>query len=337
MNARRKSTIIVFVYIVLFLLTGRVLPHVFEVSVLSFFVAIMLEPVSNFLTKLTGKRFLSVTISLIIFYGFVAIVIGFLIPVIYQQGKYFLNFMENFLKNKEWEKLSYFKISPTSKDVINNIMNTVKPTITNWISGAITKLAAATPSMMATLFFSIIGSVYVSYYLEHFKKISTIYFFPLSSSKPVEIFLKRSYHHMQSYIVGVTIAALFTAIAMGVFLTVTGISSGILLSSWVFITNYIPIVGVLLELIPLAIAALMKGITVFIWFWIVLIAVHSAAFVIFLKAVQNQSKLNPFWMVIAIIAFTQIIGPIGAFVAVPIAILLKDYWDVFIVPYLKAS
>ncbi len=337
MNGRRKSTIIVFIYLILFLLTGRLLPHVFEVSVLSFFVALMLEPVSDYLTKLTGKRFISITISLILFYGFIALIITFLIPVIYQQGKYFLNFMESFIKNKDWEKLSYFKTSPDSKDVINNLINTVKPSLTNWVTHEITKLVATTPSMIATFFFSIVGSVYVSYYLEKFKKISTSYFFPLSSSKPVKIFLKRSYRHMKSYIVGVTIAALFTTVAMGIFLTISNVNSSLLLSSWVFITNYIPIVGVFLEIIPLAIATLMKGITVFIWFWIILIVVHSAAFVIFLKAVQNQSKLNPFWMVIAIIAFTQIIGPIGAFVAVPIAILLKDYWDVFIVPYLKSS
>ena len=331
------ATIITLVYLVIFILVGRMLPHVFEVFVVSFFIAIMLEPVSNFFTRLTGKKFLGITISLIIFYAFVALVIGFLVPVIYQQGRYFLDFIQKFLKNKEWEKFSYFKNSPDLKEVVNTTINAIKPSLTHWITSAIAKIAAATPSMIATLFFSILGSVYVSYYLEHFKRISTLYFFPKSSSGMVKVFLKRAYRHMQSYIVGVTIAALFTAVAMGIFLTAAKINSSILLTSWVFITNYIPIVGVLLELIPLAIAALMKGITVFIWFWIVLIAAHSAAFVIFLKAVQNQSRLNPFWMVISIIAFTQIIGPIGAFVAVPIAILLKDYWDVFIVPYLKTS
>ena len=336
-NSEKRTTLIVSIYLLVFLITGGILPRVFDVIVVSLFVALMLEPVSNWLYFKTGKKFLSITVSLILFYGFLGLIIGFLVPVIYDEGRYFIDFVQKFFSNEEWKNLSYFKNYPDLKNFVEHTMNSVTPNLTNWISKALTKIALDVPSMLTVVFFSILGSIYVSYGLEKFKKVAPTYFFPMSSSRMVNIFLKRSYHHMQSYIVGVTIAAIFTALSMGMFLTVAGTKYSLLLGTWVFITNYIPIVGVFLEIIPLALATLMKGTAVFIWFLIVLILVHSAAFVIFVKAVQSKSRLNPFWMILGIMIFTQLLGPIGAFVAVPLMIVLKDYWDVFIVPYLKTS
>ncbi len=337
LSLEKRTTLMVFIYLIVFLMTGGILPRVFDVIVVSFFVALMLEPVSNWIYLKTNKKSLSITLSLILFYGFVSLVISFLVPVIYDEGRYFIDFVQRFFSNEEWKNFSYFKNYPDIKSFAEHTMNYVTPNLTKWMSQTLAKFALGVPSMLTVVFFSILGSIYVSYGLEKFKKVAPTYFFPMSSSRMVKIFLKRSYHHMQNYIVGVTIAAIFTALSMGMFLTIVGTKYTLLLGTWVFITNYIPIVGVFLEIIPLALATLMKGTAMFIWFWIVLIAVHSTAFIIFVKAVQSKSKLNPFWMILAIIVFTQILGPIGAFMAVPLMIVLKDYWDVFIVPYLKTS
>ena len=336
-DSERKAALLVFLYLTLFLLTGRYLPRVFDVIVVSLFVAVMLEPVANWFYSKTKRRVLSVTLSLVIFYGFLALIVGFLVPVIYTEGKYFISFVQKFFSNQEWQRLSYFKNYPDLKNFLENVMNSVTPTLKKWLSDEITHMAVSAPSVLIVVFFSIVGSIYVAYGLRSFKKVAATAFFPMSSFKKVDLFLRISYKHMQSYIVGVTIAALFTAISMGVFLAFAGVKYSLLLGTWAFITNYIPIVGVFLEIIPIALSTLMKSPIVFVWYWIVLIIVHSAAFVIFVKAVQSQSKLNPFWMIVAILVFTQLIGAIGAFVAVPLMILLKDYWDVFIVPYLKTS
>ncbi len=336
-NADNRATLLVLFYFLAFLAIGRFLPRVFDVIVVSIFVALMLEPVSNWLYKRTHHRFFSITVSLVIFYGFVALIVGFLVPVIYEEGRYFIDFIQKFFNNEEWKNLPYFQNSPDLKKFLENVLSSSTPSLKSWLSKEITHFAISLPSTLTVIFFSILGSVYVAYGLEKFKRVSATSFFPMSSYRKVRIFLHISYHHMQSYIVGVTVAALFTAISMGLFLAFSGIKYSLLLGTWAFITNYIPIVGVVLEVIPIALSTLMKSATVFIWYWIVLIIVHSAAFVIFVKAVQSQSKLNPFWMIVAILVFTQIIGGMGAFVAVPLMILIKDYWDIFIVPYLKTS
>jgi putative permease len=337
LSSDRRASILVFIYLTLFLLTGRFMPRVFDVIVVSVFVALMLEPISNWIYSRTHHRIFAITFSLLLFYGFVALIVGFLVPVIYEEGRYFIDFVQKFFSNQEWKTLPYFKNSPDLKNFLENTMSSITPSLKSWLSTEITRFALSIPSTLTVVFFSIVGSIYVAYGLKDFKKVASTAFFPLSSFQKVDLFLRLSYKHMQSYIVGVTIAALFTAISMGVFLAFAGIKYSLLLGTWAFITNYIPIVGVFLEIIPIALSTLMKSTTVFIWYWIVLIVVHSAAFIIFVKAVQSQSKLNPFWMIVAILIFTQLIGPMGAFVAVPLMILLKDYWDVFIVPYWKAS
>ncbi len=337
LGSERKASILVFTYLTLFLITGRFMPKVFDVIVVSVFISLMLEPLSNWFYSKTKRRIFSITVSLLIFYGFVALIVGFLVPVIYEEGRYFIDFVQKFFSNQEWKTLPYFKNSPDLKQFLESTMNSVTPSMKSWFSKEIAHFAFSLPSTLTVMFFSIVGSIYVAYGLKSFKKVAATAFFPMSSFKKVDLFLRVSYKHMQSYIVGVTIAALFTAIAMGTFLAFAGIKYSLLLGTWAFITNYIPIVGVFLEIIPIALSTLMKSTTVFIWYWIILIIVHSAAFIIFVKAVQNQSKLNPFWMIVGILLFTQIIGPMGAFVAVPLMILLKDYWDIFIVPYLKTS
>ncbi len=336
-NSDNKAAILFLFYLLAFLVMGRFLPKVFDVVVVSIFVALMLEPVSNWFYSKTHRRFLSITISLVIFYGFVSLIVGFLVPVIYEEGRYFIDFIQKFFSNQEWKGLPYFQNSPDLKKFIENVLTSFTPSLKSWLSKEVTHFAISLPSTLTVIFFSVLGSIYVAYGLERFKKVSATSFFPMSSHKKVKIFLKVAYRHMQNYIVGVTIAALFTAVSMGIFLAFVGIKYSLLLGTWAFITNYIPIVGVLLEIIPIALSTLMKSTTVFIWYWIVLVIVHSAAFVIFVKAVQSQSKLNPFWMIVAILVFTQIIGGMGAFVAVPLMILIKDYWDIFIVPYLKTS
>ncbi len=337
LSPEKRASLLLFIYISIFLLIGRFMPRVFDVIVVSVFVALMLEPVSKWLYSKTHHRFFSITVSLLIFYGFLALIVGFLVPVIYEEGRYFIDFVQKFFSNQEWKGLPYLNNYPDLKKFLENSTNYFLPSLKSWASAEITHLALSIPSALMVIFFSILGSIYVAYGLKNFKKVAATAFFPMSSYQKVDLFLRLSYKHMQSYIVGVTVAALFTALSMGVFLAIAGIKYSLLLGTWAFITNYIPIVGVFLEIIPIALSTLMKGTTVFIWYWIVLVIVHSAAFIIFVKTVQNQSKLNPFWMIVAILVFTQLIGPMGAFVAVPLMIILKDYWDIFIVPYWKTS
>ncbi len=337
MGVEKKSRLFVLAYVVLFILLGVFMPKLFAVTVLSFFIALITEPISEYLKKKTKREFLSITLSLVVFYSFVALAVGLLIPVIIEESKYFFDFLKNFLQGEEWKSLPYFDNYPAVKNAINNLIASSKPMISGWVSQSMSRLAVLIPSFAYYLFFSVAGSIYATYYIRHLKKITHTYFFPATTYETVRPFLKKVYRHMRSYILGVTVSAVFTAIAMTVFLSVSGTMYGPLLGTWVFITNYIPIVGVFLEVVPLALATLMKGLWVFVWFWVIVVLVHSTAFFIFLKVVQGQSRLNPFVMILAIIAFSQLFGPFGAFVAVPIAIVIKDYWDDFIVPYLKSE
>jgi len=133
------------------------------------------------------------------------------------------------------------------------------------------------------------------------------------------------------------LVALIVGISFGVFLLFIGVKYSLLLGVWAAITNLIPIVGVVLEIIPLLLTGVSMGLKAVVTIAIAVAVVHTTAFVIFLKLMKGYIKINPVVMIFMILLSTQIFGMIGAFIAVPLTIVIRLYWQYFIYPWLEGK
>jgi predicted PurR-regulated permease PerM len=98
----------------------------------------------------------------------------------------------------------------------------------------------------------------------------------------------------------------------------------------------IPIVGVVFEIIPLILLAVSaRSLLVFIGLLAALLVIHTAAFIVFLKLMRGYTRTNPVIMIFSIIFFGQVLGIVGAFLAVPLTIILKQFWEHFISPWFE--
>lgn len=129
----------------------------------------------------------------------------------------------------------------------------------------------------------------------------------------------------RSYLVVSTIFGLIVAVLDAGALWALGIPLPILWGLLAFITNYIPNIGFVLGLIPPAMLGLLQGGP---WLMLWVIAVYSVLnfviqTVIQPKFVGETADISVTLTVLALVFWSWVLGPLGAFLAIPLTLLVK--------------
>lgn len=141
----------------------------------------------------------------------------------------------------------------------------------------------------------------------------------------------RCYQVVAGYVVGTICVATVGAIAAYVFLTIAGVPFAPLLAFWAFIATFVPLVGATVGGIPYVIVAFFEG-------WPV--GVAAVAFLVVYQQIENNViqpwihkhtvRLNALWIILAVLVGTQVLGIVGALVAIPTAgiaqVVLGEWW-----------
>ena len=142
----------------------------------------------------------------------------------------------------------------------------------------------------------------------------------------------RMYRVVAGYVVGVLMVAVTGAMAAYIFLSVIGVPFALLLAFWAGIASLIPLVGATLGGIPYIAVAFFQG-------WP--IGVAAIVFLIVYQQIENNVfqpvihrftvRLNPLWIILAVLVGTQVLGLVGALVAIPVAgilqVLIQEWWS----------
>jgi predicted PurR-regulated permease PerM len=142
--------------------------------------------------------------------------------------------------------------------------------------------------------------------------------------------LEGVYKVIAGYVVGVFLVALFGATAAAIFMNVAGIPYWPVLALWVALMALIPLVGAALGAVPYIAVAFFQG-------WPA--GVAALVFFAVYQQVENNLlqpnihkrtvNLNPLWIIIAVLIGTQLLGIVGALVAIPVAgivqVLVQDW------------
>ncbi|AMW33450.1 AI-2E family transporter [Fervidobacterium islandicum] len=327
LSIRQQALLIVLLYAAIFFVAftlSKTLLYVFVFSLISILVV-------NFIYKnmmrLRIPHPISVTAALIIYFGVLIYAFVRIIPLVVNQIGSFYEFMKNILDSKYWE--NYLADNPELSKVIGNLADWASPRITELFNNFLLEFAKKLPGIGVVIFYSVLFTIYVTIYTKWTTK-SLPGLFPKRVQPLVEDFLSKLGMSLQSYVDVVLLGGLIVGLSFYFLFSIFLPEYTVLLSFWGFITNLIPIVGVVIEWIPILIVTLGLGLKNFIVVNLIVAAVHFGAFLFFIFIMKHKANINPVLMLIFIFLVGLVYGLVGTFFAVPVAIFFVTLWNEFI-------
>lgn len=310
--------------------------RVFATIVFSIGMVLMVKLFSKILSKyLRIPEKLSIAFSLIIIFAGLGFLMFFLVPMVFGEVRNFVIFINNFFENKEWEALfTQGNVLPEIEKNISEYLVSLRPKIIEFFNQWIAELPNMGQQLGSFVFFHILITIYLSFYFDSFKKnIHKIY--PYKTRKIATNFLKDLHINLNNFVISTIFASLFVGVGAFVAMNFLGIKYSLLLSFWAAITNFIPIVGVIFEFIPLIVVGISSGVIDMLILLIIMSILHGAAFIFFLYIMKGKARINPVGVILSILIFGAAFGFIGSLIAAPSSLIIKVLWNHYVQPELN--
>ncbi|NOT76937.1 MAG: AI-2E family transporter [Cyclobacteriaceae bacterium] len=293
--------------------------------VFAILIAILLNPIVNFLCSKKINRIISIVIAIL----FLTIVFGALgFFIITQVGQ----FSDTFPLFKE-------KFSILTNDILHWAADTFKisePRIKEWISKSqknidgmmVLEGVMGTLKGMLAVFVMPVLIFIVLYYKPLFLEFIMELFEKREQGVVSEVFTETK-SLIQQYLVGLSIEAIIVAVLNCAGLLILGIPYAILLGVLSALLNVIPYIGILsASALTILIAMTMKsagaGLSVFILFLIVQFIDNQY---ILPKIVAGKVQVNPLFSIVVVFAGGALWGIPGMFLAIPLTAIVKVIFD----------
>jgi predicted PurR-regulated permease PerM len=155
---------------------------------------------------------------------------------------------------------------------------------------------------------------------------------PADKRERAEGLLDRMYKSVGGYVAGNLLVSIIAGVAAFIVLKILGIPAAVALAFWVGIADLVPLVGATIGAIPAIAVAFFSGwrigLVVTIYF-----VVYQQIENHFVQPVvmRRTASLNPLVVLVAVLLGAQLLGVLGALLAIPAAsiikILLHDWWS----------
>lgn len=316
--------------------------------IIGIFVAILLNPITEFYEKLyykikknkrkNNKRLVGTFLTIITIIIIIVIIIFVIIKKFNIQEKgiegtveiisininkvtsKYLNIEESLLENK-----SYIYISKFVDIIINKIQEKINLLSNKFITGV---------SITGEKLVSILIGVVISYYLlidkkffeTKLKKTADI-FFPKKVNLFIYNFCKKFYKIFSSYIKIQLIDIIIMTILITVFLKILKMDFALTLGILISILNIIPFIGAFIGIgLAVSIAILTLGVDKGIYTLIgLLILIQIDSLYILPKICGKIIKISSLEVILSIIIFGKLFGVIGMIFAIPTTTIIKEY------------
>lgn len=314
------------------------------------FIAIVLNPILIFIqTKLKIKnRGISIALTFLFFLVAITLLIIMVVPGIVQSimnftkdfpgllnvlSKYIENIGDNLFKGDSaelYELFNQFITTLTQKvyGLATTLLNTLITSTINIIS------------IVLNLLIALFISIYILFDKEHFENLFHRFCNTVLDKKNADEIIKLGYN-FYSYITSFISGKLLDSLIIGV---ITFLGSAyiikapyaLLISVLIGVTNMIPYFGPFIGGIPAIIITLLFDPLKGLWMAVfVLILQQFDGWFLGPKILGIKLEIKPVWIVIAIIIGGGIFGPIGMFLATPVAALIKTIMDGYMALKLK--
>lgn len=311
---------LVSLFLLIFFFGGILLP-----VLISLVIAFLLNGFVNYLERILSSRWIAITLSLIIFFGFY-ISLFFILPSIGSQINLFIQGLPKIISDFQ-VALTDFSSSFLSEEEISNIFSSISDQIKELLSMALTTLAGTISIAFNAVLYAILIPLMVFFFVKDKEKLSPL----LGSVLPKERnLINRIFSEMNSqlynYVTGKLIEMMIVWGVSFTFFSLLGLPYAFLLSLLVGLSVIIPIFGALLVTIPVLLVGLSEwGFSDnFVWLFIGYLVIQgldgNVLSPILFSATNN---LHPVIIIVAVLFFGGIWGFWGLFFAIPLATFIK--------------
>jgi len=345
-DKRITAGIFSMIYISLFFLVGVFSMRVFATIVFSIGMVLVVKLLSkNLMNFFKMPQKLSISLSLIIIFTGLAFLMFFLVPMVFGEVRNFVIFINNFFDNREWEGLfngttNFLEfesnVFPEIEKNFSEYLASLQPKVIEFFNQWIAELPKIGQQLGSFFFFHILITIYLSFYFDTFKEnIHKIY--PKYTRTVATNFLKDLHVNLNNFVISTIFASLFVGVGAFIAMNILDIRYSLLLSFWAGLTNFIPIVGVVFEFIPLIIVGISSGLVKMLILLIVMSILHGAAFIFFLYIMKGKARINPVGVILSILVFGAAFGFIGSLIAAPSSLVIKVLWNHYVQPQLDSK
>ncbi|PLV60002.1 AI-2E family transporter [Thermotoga sp. KOL6] len=320
-------------YILIAFVIFKLFPDVFMVTTMMMFFTLLLDPVVRFLERIKFGRHFSRVIALLLFFFVMIYSLYVIIPPVFNEFGNFIEFITGVFENKVWK--DYIK-SPALIPVFDKIMSFLEPKLNDLLNYVFSLATTNFLSVTTVIVFTLFGLGYALFYTREIADFF-IMIYPKSARTEAKNFLLSVYSSMGRYIRVIFINALIIGVSYWIVFEIFDLKYSAIISLWAFVTNFIPIVGVVLEYVPVLLFSLTLGLKGFLLIVLFAIIIHAVAFVVFIQMMKGLEKLNPVYIILSILFFGKLFGMFGSFVGVPLALFFKVFWRKFLEPLLETG
>ncbi len=319
-------------YFIAYLLLLYFVPVTVGALTIALLFVLIIENLSLFFNKkLKIPRSISVIISSILFYGILVYAIYSIVPIMINEAKGVMGFVEQIIKKPASDIFPKVK-SETFLNIIDSMMKWTGNILTDFAGKVGTYIISKIPSFLTSVTLLIIASSYISVVLPSLKKHVT-YLFPNCDEERTKNFLKELYGDLRKFVGGQMINALIVGLIVWMGMSLFGIKYAGFLGLLSGITDFIPFLGVIITALPsIFIGIAQKGIWGVVSVIVVLtIANQIEGWILAPKVLGDRVKLNWFIVLITMLGLSEIYGFIGVLLSVPVLIFIRLYWKKFVV------
>ena len=316
--------------------------YLIRIAVIPLFIAMaiayLISPLMRLLNRKMRKGF-ALAITYILFTGIVGLIFFFLIPVIIDQFKVFIDKFPQYLQNLNDTIDTFFRDSVIIASIENLTGNEIAPPDTNVITqyfmgrfnfeemNLFEQATAFTRSIINIVLYLIVGPILGIYILKDIDKLRRgfISIIPKKYKNQVATTMDRINHVAGRYIRGQIFISVIVGVLCTIALIVLKVDFAVLLGAVAGIFNLIPLLGPFIGAIPAALAALfispLKALLVIILF---IIIQQVDSYVISPNVMKYQVGVNPGLIIFSLIAGGALFGFWGLLIAVPTVAIVQE-------------
>jgi predicted PurR-regulated permease PerM len=325
--------IVTLFFYIIYLIKIAIIPLILAIAI-----AYLLTPIVILLQK-KMRRVFAVTITYIIFIGIIFTIFFFIIPIIIDQFRTFIDKFPAYIENLTKIINDFLQNSVLIKSAENLIGKEIIPrdvsSITQYLISSINLeeidifQRATTVGMLVfnTVLYLIVGPLLGIYILNYTDKIKTTFIkiIPKRFKNQTTIILERINKVAGRYVRGQILVSIIVGILCTIVLLVLKVDFAILLGSIAGLLNMIPLLGPIIGAIPAALTALFisppKALLVILLF----IAVQQIDnYIISPNIMKYQVRVHPGIIIFSLMAGGALFGIWGLLIAVPTVAILQE-------------
>lgn len=303
-------------------------------------IAWLFDPIMKWLKKKGIRRKLGAVLTYVIFLGLLALVIGSIIPLLYNQISDFAKTIPGIMETiRDWIDQFFDNFASVSSIDVSDVRKNVFSMIDNYGNDLTKNL----PMMVINLgkgLFSGLGTFLVGIIIGFFMLISfddasnALNFLPRSLQKDARGLAKEIDFSLRRFVQGAIIDSTLIFVVSSLGLWIVGLKAPLLFGLFCGLTNVIPYAGPYIGGAPAVIVGFSQSPTIGI-LTIVVIAVIQFLEGNFLQPVimAKSTKLHPVTIIIGLLVFGYFWGIFGMIVATPIIAVTKAIFMYFEAKY----